>query len=338
MNLVRAEFRRLSKRRITRYMLILMLLGCAAVAGGIAASSEHIGPAQRAEAQEQANQQEQRDRQRAETERQACEQSRKTGTPDERFPSDVKCDEITGPPPGTYDMDWYLPYEFDFRKQFGTFVSVFASLLALFAFVVGASYVGAEWSSGGMMNLLLWRPRRLAVLFTKLGVLLGTVLGVGAVFGAAWTATFWAIGRYDGRLGHLTSGVWRSFALDGARGLGLALAAGAIAFGLASLGRHTGMALGAAMAAGVISEIGLRIVMSIMDVTFGDRYVLSTYAISWLMKEYKLTDWSSCDYVAGACEAKEFIVTWQDSAVVLGTGTALILVAAVWLMRRRDIT
>ena len=39
----------------------------------------------------------------------------------------------------------------------------FAAILALVGFVIGASFVGAEWSTGGMMNLLLWRPKRLTV-------------------------------------------------------------------------------------------------------------------------------------------------------------------------------
>ena len=51
-------------------------------------------------------------------------------------------------------------------------ITTLAALLALVAFVIGASFVGAEWNSGGMMNLLLWRPQRLQVLGTKLAALL----------------------------------------------------------------------------------------------------------------------------------------------------------------------
>jgi hypothetical protein len=189
-----------------------------------------------------------------------------------------------------------------------------------------------------MMNLLLWRPKRLSVLLTKLGVLLGSVLTIGVALGALWTVTFWLLGRYDGLLGELTAGAWRSFALDGARGLGLVLAVATIGFGLASAGRHTAMALGVAIALAVVSEIGVRIAMAIVGVPFGDRFVLSTYAIAWFAKEYELTDWNSCNYVAGACEPNTFAVTWQNSAVLFGVGTAAVLAAALWLMRRRDIT
>ena len=338
MSLVRAEARRLAKRRVTRYTLLLMVLGLIAIAGAFALSSQKIGPAQLAAARAEAAREEDRARQAAEIERGECERSKEAGTNTDRFPAGFDCAQITGPPPGTFEPDWFLPYQFDFRKEFNIFIAVFCGILALFAFIVGASFVGAEWSSGGMMNLLLWRPRRLSVLFTKLGVLLGTVLGIGLALGAVWTVAFWLIGRYDGRLGKLTAGAWQSFALDGARGLGLVLAVAAVAFGLASIGRHTAMALGAAIAVGVASEIGIRIAMAVVGASFGDRYVLSTYAVSWFMKEYKLTDWSSCDFVQGACEPKTFLVTWQDSALVFGVGTVVVLAAAAWLMRSRDIT
>jgi hypothetical protein len=337
-NLVRAELRRLFKRRLTRYTLVLMVLALAAIAAAFAASSQSIGPAQQAAARAEASREEQASRQLADRERAECEDARARGVEDSRFPKEVNCADITGPPPGSFDPSWYLPYQFDFREQFSLFIYVFAGILALFAFIVGASYVGAEWSSGGMMNLLLWRPKRLTVLFTKLGVLLGSLIALALPLGALWTVAFWTIGRYDGRLGKLTSGVWQSFALDGVRGLALVLAAAVVAFGLASAGRHTAMALGAAVAVAVVSEIGVRIVVSILGVSFGDRFVLSTYATSWLVKKYTLFDWNSCNFVAGACEPKEYVVTWQSSALVLGVGTAVVLAAAVWLMRRRDIT
>ena len=123
------------------------------------------------------------------------------------------------------------------------------------------------------MNLLLWRPRRLPVLLTKLAASCSAACSaVTVVFGALWTAAFWAIGKFDGNIGKLTSGVWQSFALAGARGVGLVLAVAAIGFGLASLGRHTAMALGAATGVVVVSEIGLRIALPLMQVPFPDRF------------------------------------------------------------------
>lgn len=339
MNLVRAETRRLFKRRVTRYMLLFMVLACATIAIGFSLSSQKIDSQRLAVAESEARSAEEDATRQANVDRMACERAHEPGAaPDDRFPADLDCNALTGPQPGTFELDWYLPYEFNFREEFDLFIAIFACVLTMFGLVVGASFVGAEWNTGGMMNLLLWRPRRLTVLLTKLGVLLGGVAAVGVVLGALWTTTFWLLGQYDGRPGHLTAGVWRSFALDGVRGLGLALIVAAVAFGLASIGKHTGMALGAILAVGMVSEIGIRIVVTILGVSFGDRYVLSTYVTSWFLKKYELIDWDSCTFSEGQCEPKTMFVTWQDSAMLFGAGTMLVLVLASWLMRRRDIT
>ena len=73
-----------------------------------------------------------------------------------------------------------------------------AGLLALFGFVVGASFVGAEWSTGGMMNLLVWRPRRVRLLLGKLAALLLGVLRFVVVSGVAWLAALWTVSRFRG--------------------------------------------------------------------------------------------------------------------------------------------
>ncbi|GEM_PF-6574150 len=106
---------------------------------------------------------------------------------------------------------------------------------------------GGQMRLFGMMNLLLWRPKRLRVLATKLGTALAGVLTICADYLLVWTGAFWLIARYRGQLGELTPGVWQSLALTGARATALALAATAVGFALASIGRHTAMALGVAV-------------------------------------------------------------------------------------------
>ena len=190
-----------------------------------------------------------------------------------------------------------------------------------------------------MMNLLLWRPRRVPVLLTKLATALGGVLGVGLVFGAAWTADLWAISKYRGDVSGMTQGTWESFALTGARGVGLALAFTAIGVCLASFGRHTAMALGVAIGATMLVEVGARIALDMTDVPLADRYMLSTYGLAWLFKSWKLEDWNVCDWsLGGQCEPKTLLITWQDSAPVFGAMVVVALVLAFWSIRRRDVT
>ncbi|MCW3839220.1 ABC transporter permease subunit [Micromonospora yasonensis] len=337
MSLYVTELRRLAKRRVTRLLLVLLVLGLAGVATAFSFSSHKLSKEVVAEAQAKADadyRKELANWQRAVAD---CDTAKARGeNTEERF--GPNCGRDWQPQPEMFDPKWNLPYQFDFRAEFPMFIAVFAGAVALFAFIVGASSVGAEWSTGGMMNLLLWRPKRLAVLGTKMAALLTTVLGVGVVLGAFWTLAFWLIGTYRGTTVKMTAGVWQSIGLDGLRAVGLILAVGAVAFALASLGRHTAMALGAAVALFAISEVGLRIAVGVLSVPFGERYLLSTYAQAWFMKQVKLFNYDACRFAKGQCEPAELLVSWQDSALVFGLGAAVALVAAFWAMRRRDIS
>ncbi|HEY7273618.1 MAG TPA: ABC transporter permease, partial [Actinoplanes sp.] len=154
MSMYTAETRRLAKRRFVKLLVIGGLAILAAVAIGMYFSNQKIGPAQIADAKAQAERQFEESTRFAALEKQLCQSA--AGTPEAaKYPPD--CNQLTGPNREDFDPQWYLPSTFDFRKSFGDMVTTLAALLGLVAFVVGASFVGAEWHSGGMMNLLLWR-------------------------------------------------------------------------------------------------------------------------------------------------------------------------------------
>jgi hypothetical protein len=338
MSLAKAEVRRLFKRRLTRIVLILALLGLAAFPVGFFVTSSQASPEKRAAAEADAQQTYEmvaRDHA-AMVEQCEAEIARGSTTTEQMY--GPNCGKDWAPTRDQFRAEDYMSYEFNFRDEFPISLFVFSGIFAMAAFLIGASYVGAEWNSGGMMNVLLWRPRRLPVLATKLVVLLGGILGVAVVFGALWTAAFYAIGRFDGTLGVLTSGVWQSLALDGARGVGLVLALAAIGFGLASFGRHTAMALGVATGVFVLSEIGLRIALPLMQVPYPDRFYLSTWAGAWFGKEITIYNFRECEFSQGACNPGEMVLTWQQAGLVFGIGAAIVLFLAFWSMRRRDIT
>ncbi|GIF77068.1 ABC transporter permease subunit [Asanoa siamensis] len=337
MSLAKAEVRRLFKRRVTRIFLAITLIGLAIFPVAFVFNSKPSTPEVRAAAEAEAT----RNFDQSVVQFQAmvaeCEAAKargETGLDDRYGPN---CGADFGPQREWYTAEQFMPYEFNFRDEFPPSLAVLAAILAMVAFVIGASFVGAEWNSGGMMNLLLWRPRRIPVLLTKLGVLIGAMFGLTVVVGALWTAAFWAIGRYDGNLGKLTAGVWQSFALSGARGAALVLLAATLGFCLASIGRHTAMALGVGIGAIVISEIGLRILFELVRVQFGDRWILSTYLVAWFDKSLKITNWRACELATGPCTPPEYIVTWQQSSVLLGAALVLAVFGAVWSIRRRDV-
>jgi ABC-type transport system involved in multi-copper enzyme maturation permease subunit len=338
MSLYKAESRRLIKRRFVRYLALAGLLVLAAVVVGTFFTNEKVGPAQIAAAEQQAE----RDYQQAITDAQQarvrCAAAKASGAPNTgEFPDD--CSQISDPSRESYRAEWNLPATFNFRESFGGTLTAFAAVMALVAFVAGASFVGAEWSSGGMMNLLLWRPQRVKVLATKLVAFLVGLTVLSVVTGALWTVAFWVIGSLRGTTEKMTPGAWQSFGLTGLRAFALIVAAGVIGFGLASLGRHTAMALGVAIGFGVVVQFGLGIVLDMAQVKFFEAYLLPVWGMAWMQKSITLEDYNACNFSAfGECKPDTMTIDWQTT----GTGglvvVLLILVAAMWTIRNRDVT
>lgn len=337
MSLYRTELRRLAKRRFTRYMTLLGLVVLAAVVVGVFFTNQKIDAGQLARAERQADQQYQEQVRWAEQEKVACEQAKTAGTPnDGRYPDD--CSMISAPSRDQISAEWFLPSTFNFRESFDETLIPFAAILALVGFVIGASFVGAEWSTGGMMNLLLWRPKRLTVLLTKLSALLTGILAVTLPAAVLWFAGFWAIASFRGTTEKVTSGVWQSAMLTGVRGVVLVLVLTTIGFALASLGRHTAMALGGVVAVMVVGQFGLGILLAMASVRFAEAWLLPTYILAWMTKTVTLQDWNACNATySGECKPAEMTITWQQSSVMLAVGVVVILGAALWSMRRRDI-
>jgi ABC-2 type transport system permease protein len=336
-SLARAESRRLIKRRFTKILIVGVLLVLAAVAAGTWLTNEKVGPSQVAAAKADADRDYQEALRQSETERARCLAA--PGTPDEANWQGGNCDELVWTPtPDQYDYTWYMPPTFELRDEFPNMISVLAVVLAGAAFLIGASFVGAEWNSGGMMNLLLWRPQRLRVLGTKMIVFLSWLTGLTLLLGAVWAGLFRLVAETRGSTEKMTPGVWQSFGLTGLRGLGLVVAAGALGFALASLGRHTGMALGALVAIGAL-QIGVYVMGSLAGVKYPDLLLLPLWGFAWLYKEFEVTDYNSCNYSSSAgCEPDTFMMTWQAAGVGMAIAVVVIVSAAMWTMRKRDIT
>jgi ABC-type transport system involved in multi-copper enzyme maturation permease subunit len=335
-SLYTAETRRLVKRRFVKVLVIGTLAILAAIVVGTYFSNQKIGPAQIADAKVQAQHELADQTRQVALERQRCEAA--AGTPEAaNYPQD--CAQIIGPTESDITAESFLPPTFDFRQNFGPMVITLAALLALMAFVMGASFVGAEWHSGGMMNLLLWRPRRIQVLGTKLLALLVGLTALTTVTAAVWTGLFAVVARQRGSLAGMTAGAWRSFALMEVRTLAFVLVVGAVGFGLASIGRHTAMALGVAIAVVVLFQFGLGIVLSQVRVKFFQAYLIPVWIQAWINKKVELQDFDSCNFSAiNGCQPDTMTITWPMAGALLGLVFVAVVGAAMWTMRTRDIT
>lgn len=331
MSLLRAEWKRFFARRVTRVMLLLVFLLMVIVALATVSNSHRPTAADRQNAAV-AVQQQISDNQQQLASCQSDPANFLKGAP-----PDMTCEDMFG---GQYapQADWFLPHTWTFANDGPSALLVFGGMLAMFGFVVGASYVGAEWSSGAMMNLLLWRPRRLSVLTGKLVALGTSTLSVGIVLGAVWVGMLSAIASTRGYFGDMTPGVYQSLALDGVRSLALGVAAAWLAFALASIGRHTATALGVAIAYVIVWEAGGRVLMQQLAnrVHEPNRFFLSNYVAAWLEKVQHY-GWSDCSPINGTCVNHAYRLTLTSASEVIGAIVVVFLVWAFVAMARRDV-
>lgn len=339
MNLVRAEWKRFFARRFTRMMVVAVLVILGLIGLGVALSTQQPGPGVVAEAERRAAE----ERVNIADARRQCEAAQSgngSNQSSEKFgqlPPGETCATIFRDDYATAEN--FMPHVFSFRDEAPTMLIAFGGVLALFAFAVGASFIGAEWSSGGIMNLLLWRPRRVPVLTGKLVTLLAAVTATWLVLAAGWVALLWGIAAFRGRLGTITSGVVQSMALTSLRTLALVLAAAAIGFGVASLGRNTSTALGLAVGYVVVLEIGTRIVLGIAEVIKPERWFLSSYAVAWLNKKVTFNEWRHCRYdTTGNCQSYDWTIDMAQAAPVFGAILVVVLGLAFLAFRQRDVT
>ncbi|MFC4145642.1 ABC transporter permease subunit [Micromonospora mangrovi] len=335
MNLVRAELERLTARRFVQLMVVLLLVAFAVtaattLAGSHRPSTGELDRARAAASEQVANMEAAHDK---------CLRV-KAGTlaPEEGDYLPADCSEID---PALMDhlpvMSDYLNGVLVFANQARPLLYFVIAFLVLFGFLVGASYVGADLNSGGVVNLLLWRPRRLAVLGAKLGTLLGALLVFAALAAAAFLTVFWLIAQTTGLPGRLDGDFWRSLGGTYGRGLVLVLLAAAVGFAIATLGRHTSAALGTVAAYLVVWELGARLVFQILDTARPDQWMLSSYVGAWLSGEVRFVDRHACrGGVSDFCEGL-YTLTWAPGLAVLLGLTAVLVVAAFTTFRRRDL-
>ncbi|SCL52566.1 ABC-type transport system involved in multi-copper enzyme maturation, permease component [Micromonospora citrea] len=335
MNLVRAELERLGARRFVQLMLVLLVLAFGVTAATTLAGSHRPTAEEVLDAEQQAA----AARQQLERTHQLClDRQRGVLRPGEAqvyLPDD--CGEVDPArmerAPVAAD---YLTGVFTFASEAEPLLYFLIAFLVLFGFLVGASYIGADLNSGGVVNLLLWRPRRLTVLGAKLGTLLGATALLSLVASAAYLGAFWLIAQVAGRPGRLDGEFWQSLGAVWGRGVLLALLFTAAGFAVATLGRHTSAALGAVAGYLVVWELGARLVMEILDVVKVERYMLSSYVAAWLNGGVDFWDDACAPTATVSCSAF-YTVTWQPALVVLLGLTGALTAAAFAVFRRRDL-
>jgi hypothetical protein len=324
--LLRAEAHRFRARRFIQVLVGLAVLGW--VAGTVLGLLNYESPTPERLAAAQEQRQEQADLQNEG--REQC-----LADPPVGLPADLSLDEICGPPVTAEDLDieWFLspaPYSFA-EDAMGGAVSVSAAA-AVFAFLIGATYVGAEWSSRSMVALLFWETRRPRVMGAKIAVVTAAALLIGVAAQLAWLAMAGIWQAVAGDDVPVADGFWHDMLLTQGRGVLLTAFAGLLGFGLTNLVRNTGAALGVAFVYFAVVESALGGFKPTWQ-----PWLLTTNAAALVMDGgFELTIYTDEFDAQGNTKVIEYLVTNLHGGLVMGVVTAVVVGVGVVLFSRRD--
>ena len=201
---------------------------------------------------------------------------------------------------------------------------------AMLAFLIGATYVGAEWSSRSMVALLFWEPRRLKVMGVKIAVTALFAALLGVVTQAVWWGTAEVVARTRGDRDNLPADFWPDLFGQQGRAVLFVVLTALLGFGIANLIRNTAAALGAGF-------VYLVIIENLVRGFFPNRQ-------QWLLVENVSGLLSRDGHTVYIYEndpfgdgVREVLISNVRGGLVLGILTAVIVVIGVLLFKRRDL-
>lgn len=323
MRLLRIELTRLRWRRAILFLTAVSIIVPVLIWAGMAWNTRPVSSADIAQAEEQVE----RDKALFEADRENCLKNPEEFGPPEGMDVEEFCGEILADP----QVDWYLmrpQLNLSDARDTGTGV---ATLLLGLALLMGATFTGADWSSGSMSNQLLFEPRRIRVWAAKAAAVMIGALAVAAVGLAAFWALTW--GLMESRDIAATSGGWRDVAEAGGRSALFAAAAALGGYVVTMLLRSTVGTLGVMLAV----SIGGSILVATMPIDGNGRWMLPHNVLGILDNGYRYYDSTlpgcggfdggSCEEVLSMGEGLRFI------GVILLVGVALSMAS----FRRRDV-
>jgi hypothetical protein len=193
-----------------------------------------------------------------------------------------------------------------------------AALMILLGFIVGASFIGADWQAGVIPTLLSWESRRTHVFFAKLTAAVVSVFAVALVWHALFDGALTGLSALEGTLGQADSEWLRTVTGQALRVSAVAAGAALLGYAAGHIGRSTAGALG----------LGLGYLFAVENV-LGSNF---TPLRPWMMF------WDTTVFVKGQFEAGGDVPgrsTLEAGLVLLAYAFGLTVVA-LWGFRTRD--
>jgi hypothetical protein len=245
----------------------------------------------------------------------------------------LSIDEMCGPVANGSDMrveDFIDKQPFKLAKALPAGAIAVGVATAMLAFLIGATFVGAEWSSRSMVALLFWEPRRLKVMGVKLAVTAAAAALLGVLTQAVWWGTAEIIARTRGNRDNLPADFWSDLWGQQGRAVLFVVLIALLGFGIANLVRHTAAALGAALVYFVIIE-------NLVRGFFPQRQKwLLVENVSGLLSRdgHRIFLYENDPFGDGV---RTQLISNVHGGLVVGILTAVIVVTGVVLFKRRDL-
>lgn len=324
-SLLRTELSRLTARRFIRILVTLALLGFVVLSVVLFTQFSRPTPDLLAAAETR----------RAEDVA-LSEQFRQQCLNDDLIPADER-EFACGPPldAESFPLAQYLDREpFVLAEALPGGALGVAAATAMLGFVIGATYIGAEWSTRSIVALLFWETRRLKVIGVKTGVAALGGAALGVLGQLAWLGVSLPIARTRGTT-EVAAGFWGDYAGQAGRSVLLVVVVTLLGFGLANLIRNTGAALGIGFAYFAIVETALR---NLFPRT--QPFLLTDNSLA-LVQEGGLTVFipgRTLDAATGGfVEFTEIVVSNLRGGLTLSAYLLVLLGLGTWLFRRRDL-
>jgi hypothetical protein len=313
-SLLRAEFHRFRSRRFLQVLLAMAVLGW--LAAVVIAGSQVGVPDDGDYAQAQ---------QRLEQEVAIQEGFRQECLADPDIPEE-QC------PPALTEADLQVeqfldkaPFDFAATGQEGAIG--FAAAAAVLGFLLGATWIGAEWATRSVVALLFWVPQRMKVMAAKLVVLVTGAALFGVLMQLGWLAMAGILDALAGTGDPLPAGFWGDLLPVQGRGVLLTVLTALLGFGLANLTRNTGAALGAGFVYFAVLETASHILRPSWE-----PWLLTNNAAGLIAPGGFAVPLPS----AGPTGFTEYTITNLQAGLYLGAVSAVVVGIGLVLFARRD--
>jgi hypothetical protein len=320
MRLLAVELTRFRSRRAIIWLAIVSLVAAVALVGSLAWQTRPLTQEDRLDAVAQAKLEGERPERQAEV--RACRADPQAYLGPDASAADCE-DALLLPPESYYPRD-----SLDLGQVLERRGVELALVVVCLLVIAGATFAGADWSSGSLTNQLLFQPRRSRVWLAKgAAVAIGSGVVALVVLSGYWLALGAVAQARDISVpgSDVTAVAWHVV-----RAVGLAMGAALGAFALTMVFRHTV----ATLALLFVYSVGGEIALNLLPVEGAARWSVGNNAFGWLAEVHRYVDTTITCSPGERCTTRQ-VMTHLESGLFLGILLAIaVALSLVWFSRR----